>query len=1222
MAHPPKGTPLLHLNEASNAVWAYHRRGQDGSLRLFSVEMLLQPGSSQIDLYEWAGLDSWVDPSSIRSGLEWPLGMPGYAAISHVWDPSDEVRRISQEVNRPLMVDTEKPTPHIISWHGLIQAATAAKHLGCEYLWLDLLCLDQLCDNDKKLQIKNMHNVYRSATAVLVMFGGVAAAQGLDKPSTWINRAWTLQEATLCGETYGLVNWPLAGSFFLSSTLAEFNRLPGGIALVRLGALVESEPGAPLGIGTHFNIEGDMGQPTYLELDIKFQCLGAERPAILALASVIDLQLSQSHKPDPDALQGAAWRSMWLRTSTKQQDLVFSMMHLLGTIIEVDYSKSLDDLIFKLITKTSSIPAWLTIGYDIPINPASGLIPKIPTFTPHSIPTYNIDGKIYPAEQFVCGDYRYHEFDIVVKSSSAIDGHLICARILDVENSSKEVRSKENSSYFESELRLSSSKYKLNAKCQFKGRMGTLIVVVGGRQVKDFSGYWHPDGHPFVYLLGKNDSGVWQKFGSGTLDESLIWQRSDLKRIKRRHLRVGGSPGAEVSPCDCDGGVSLKNIEGDLLEAYTKAEGGKYGTALQEASFHGDYDSVRLLIENGANVNAKGGLYGNALQAASRHGNKKVVKLLIKKGAQVNAQGGKHFNALKAALAGRHEKTARLLIKEGADVNVKDEYHRSALHESVSEDSENMVQLLLENGAEVNAEDGELGNALQAACWRGKLRIARFLIDKGADINASGGYYGTALQAASFTGSVELVGLLIDRGSDVNFQGGHYGHALQAASYTDHDEVVDLLIKKGADVNAQGGNFGNSLQAACRGRSAKAASVLINNGANVNAERGDHGDEEERKYGNPLQAAASHGDLTTIRLLIDHGADVSAKGGLYGNALQYASHYGNELAALELIIKGANVNTRGGYYDTALQAAVAATYGGNYQVARTLIENGADVNMQGGPYGNALQAASYNGDESIVRMLIDSGAHVNARGGKYGSALQAASHCRNGEIVRLLVEKGADINIEDAYQDAFMEAYYDDYEHVVQRLISKGANVNAEDDGYYGNVLQAASQCADQAVVKLLAGNESSITAQPATFGEHEKVVRMLIENGADVNKSGGPHGNALQAASYDGNKDVMRLLIASGANVNAQGGKFGTALRAACSRGYEPVVQLLLENGANANSNGGKYGSLLGAAALGGHDAVVKLLLEYGASTEEIDAQGRNILHMATNGSTGDRIE
>ncbi|KAF2729999.1 hypothetical protein EJ04DRAFT_446072 [Polyplosphaeria fusca] len=47
-----------------------------------------------------------------------------------------------------------------------------------------------------------------------------------------------------------------------------------------------------------------------------------------------------------------------------------------------------------------------------------------------------------------------------------------------------------------------------------------------------------------------------------------------------------------------------------------------------------------MLLDKGADVNAQGGRYGNALQAASYGGHEAVVKMLLDAGADVNAQGG------------------------------------------------------------------------------------------------------------------------------------------------------------------------------------------------------------------------------------------------------------------------------------------------------------------------------------------------------------------------------------------------------------------------------------------------------------------------------------------------------------------------------------------------------------------------------------------------------
>ena len=76
-------------------------------------------------------------------------------------------------------------------------------------------------------------------------------------------------------------------------------------------------------------------------------------------------------------------------------------------------------------------------------------------------------------------------------------------------------------------------------------------------------------------------------------------------------------------------------------------------------------------------------------------------------------------------------------------------------------------------------------------------------------------------------------------------------------------------------------------------------------------------------------------------------------------------------------------------------------------------------------------------------------------------------------------------------------------------------------------------------------------------------IVKLLLENGAEVNAEGGRYGNALQAASLNGNVVILKLLIENGAEVNRNGGEYGSALHAASSVGNNVIVKLLLENGA-----------------------------------------------------------
>ena len=248
--------------------------------------------------------------------------------------------------------------------------------------------------------------------------------------------------------------------------------------------------------------------------------------------------------------------------------------------------------------------------------------------------------------------------------------------------------------------------------------------------------------------------------------------------------------------------------------AEVNAQQGRYGFALQAASYGGHEATAKVLLEYGAEVNAQGGEYGNALQAASYGGHQAIVKVLLEKGAGVNAKGGEYGNALQAASFGGHEAIVKVLLEEGAEVNAQGGEFGNALQAASIEGHEEIVEVLLEKGAEVDTQGGYFGNSLQAASYGGHEAIVKMLLEKGAEVNAQGGEFGNALQAASFGGHEAIVRVLLENGAEVSAQGGEFGSALQAASFGGHKEIVEVLLEKGAEVNAQGGHFRNALHAA------------------------------------------------------------------------------------------------------------------------------------------------------------------------------------------------------------------------------------------------------------------------------------------------------------------------------------------------------------------------------------------------------------------------
>lgn len=170
--------------------------------------------------------------------------------------------------------------------------------------------------------------------------------------------------------------------------------------------------------------------------------------------------------------------------------------------------------------------------------------------------------------------------------------------------------------------------------------------------------------------------------------------------------------------------------------------------------------------------------------------------------------------------------------------------------------------------------------------------------------------------------------------------------------------------------------------------------------------------------------------------------------------------------------------------------------------------------------------------------------------------------------IRLLELGNIDVNTHGGrLGDALTAASSNNHQEVMALLLNHGAEVNGH-GGLLGSPLQAAAAAG------------------------HDEAVRMLVNKDADVNQEGGHYGNALQAAAAGGYERIMNMLLDQGASVNKQGGIFGCALQAAAAFGHSHVVMLLLDRGAKVTIRGGYYSSPIAAAVRRDNKQMVELLL------------------------------
>lgn len=114
----------------------------------------------------------------------------------------------------------------------------------------------------------------------------------------------------------------------------------------------------------------------------------------------------------------------------------------------------------------------------------------------------------------------------------------------------------------------------------------------------------------------------------------------------------------------------------------------------------GEVDTLKRLIEAGADVDARdlGGL--TALMLTVRNGHTEIVKVLLEAGADINAQDDSGETALLKAARGGQTEVVNILVTVGADVNAKNKNGDTALILAIGWGHTHIVDLLKRAGAE------------------------------------------------------------------------------------------------------------------------------------------------------------------------------------------------------------------------------------------------------------------------------------------------------------------------------------------------------------------------------------------------------------------------------------------------------------------------------------------------------------------------------------------
>lgn len=216
------------------------------------------------------------------------------------------------------------------------------------------------------------------------------------------------------------------------------------------------------------------------------------------------------------------------------------------------------------------------------------------------------------------------------------------------------------------------------------------------------------------------------------------------------------------------------------------------------------------------------------------------------------------------------------------------------------------------------------------------------------------------------------------------------------------------------------------------------------------------------------------------------------------------------------------------------------------QKIETLLKLGADPNIRSKNYRNDSAYTMCNRtpmSAGIMKLLIRYGADVNQYNGRDQSNILRVSE--DLSLLKTILEAGLD---PDSYlvkgkSTTFLQAFIDDgYFQVVKIMLEHGADPNKSDHEYSKPLIRAF-------------------------YGNDLKITEVLIKHGAKILEN----QSISQAIAMENNIELVKLLIKHGADVDEVDAKGNSPLHIAYmwmskrQRDMKAMIELLIEHGADS---------------------------------------------------------
>lgn len=589
-------------------------------------------------------------------------------------------------------------------------------------------------------------------------------------------------------------------------------------------------------------------------------------------------------------------------------------------------------------------------------------------------------------------------------------------------------------------------------------------------------------------------------------------------------------------------------------------------TALIYACLYGRADVVKILLEHKADMYIETKLENNhltALMLACSQNHTEIVRILLENGYDPNYKNKKGETALIYTAFIKNDKPSteiiKILLEYGADINIKDNKGSTALIYASYTMKTDFVKALLDNNADTEISDNEKNTALLYACEGRNLYMLKTLLEYNASTNVQDKYGKTPLIIACDYDSYDMAKILLEYNADVNLSDHRKKTPLMHAVEERNTEIIELLLKYKPDLTLKNESGKTALDIAySRNNYVKEITDLIKESSS-----------REIQF---LYAAAENNADKVLKYIAE-GIDINntideSDDSIGSNALLLASEFYHKEIIKILLEHNADVNFKNHLNKTALE--YVSSNDDNFDIALEFIKRGADVNALDNENAAPLMyAASYNA-KKILNLLIENNADINIQSKSGYTALILAALNNNLDIVKILIEKKADVFARDGYgrrclyyadengnaemYEIFRKYHDDEYKKSTQfifdvlysktdeinKYISEGGDINFQDD--------------------------NGLTA--LTVVENVEIAKILLDNNADINKKGRDGYTPLMMAVRRDNINLLDFFIENNVDLNMSDPEGNTALIIAAKNHKDDIFELLLKNGADPSIN------------------------------------------------------